>query len=73
MYAASFSPNEHFLVSGCSQGLLLLWNVCGDGGDEDAHTNKPVATMENAHDLGVTCMAFAPAMVNGKFYTGSQL
>jgi hypothetical protein len=47
-------------VSGCSAGRLHLW----DGANPEA--SKPLATVENAHDLGVTCLAFAPALVTGK-------
>ncbi|CAL8088448.1 unnamed protein product [Orchesella dallaii] len=57
VYAASFAPDESYLVSGCSAGLLYLW----DGSEKGV--NKPIASFENAHDLGITCLNFAPSLV----------
>lgn len=64
MYAASFVPTSdesYYLASGCSAGLICLWDGSEKGG------TKPLATFENAHDLGVTCLTFAPNLVTSKF------
>jgi len=65
VYAAAFSPDETFLVSGCSAGLLFLWDGSEKGG------SKPIASFENAHDLGITCLNFAPSLVTSKFWRKS--
>jgi len=57
VYAASFAPDESYVVSGCSGGRIHLW----DG--TNAEASKPLATVENAHDLGVTSLAFASTLV----------
>lgn len=61
MYAASFAPDESYLVSGCSAGLLFLWDGSEKGG------SKPLASFESSHDLGITCLSFAPTLVASKF------
>ncbi|XP_021955888.1 uncharacterized WD repeat-containing protein alr3466 isoform X2 [Folsomia candida] len=60
VYAGSWTADDSYAVSGCSAGLLHLW----DCGDSDA--NKPLTTVENAHDLGVTSICFAPALITAE-------
>lgn len=56
-FVSLFLIDENFLVSGDSSGLLVLHSW------DDA---KPtLATVVCAHDLGVTAIAFAPAIVTG--------
>ncbi|CAG7835245.1 unnamed protein product [Allacma fusca] len=57
VYAASFAPDESYLVSGCSAGFLNLW-------DGAATHSKPLATIDDAHDLGICCITFAPSLVS---------
>jgi len=61
IHAASFTPLDTYFISGCSGGLLNLWDVNGSEGQ-----NKPLGDFENAHDLGITSIAFAPTVVSSE-------
>ena len=53
IYAAGFSPDGQFVVTGCFNGNLKLWD-CRD----DTPTTELVS--QEAHELGVTCCDFSP-------------
>lgn len=56
MVACSFSPCSQMFVTGSSYGDLRLW---------DLHM-KQLHKENNAHDLGVTCCAFAPNILSSE-------
>jgi WD40 repeat protein len=59
--AISFTPDSNYLVSGSTSGNLLLW-------DAKLTEEKWLTSVEEAHDLGVTCVDFSSKFqVNGEF------
>lgn len=56
MVACSFSPCSQLFVTGSTYGDLRVWDLDLN----QLHAEK------NAHDLGVTCCAFAPNILSGQ-------
>lgn len=56
IYTAAFTPDGQYVVTGCVNGYLKLWDCV------DEYITSSITTQE-AHELGVTCSDFSP---NGK-------
>lgn len=56
MVACSFSPCSQMFMTGSTYGDLRLWDV----------RLKQLHKENNAHDLGVTCCAFAPDILSSE-------
>ena len=52
VFCSEFTPDGKNLLTSDANGDLRLWEI-------SIH-NKPIATIEEAHDLGVLCCEFAP-------------
>jgi len=53
VFCSEFTPDSRNLITTDANGDLRLWDVF-------SNHSKPVATLEEAHDLGVLCCEFAP-------------
>ena len=53
VFSSEFTPDGSNLITSDTNGDLRLWEV-------EANHNKPIAFVEEAHDLGVLCCEFAP-------------
>jgi len=53
IHGAAFTPDGKFVVTGCINGYLKLWD-CMD------ETNTASVVSQNAHELGVTSVDFSP-------------
>jgi len=54
IYAAAFTPDGQYVITGCVNGNLKLWDCM------DEYLTASITTQE-AHELGVTCCDFSPS------------
>jgi len=59
IFLACFTSDSSRVVTGCHNGVLKLWS--NDSGDVTGVTSaKALATIRDAHDLGITCGECSP-------------
>ncbi|GJQ86807.1 hypothetical protein Trydic_g5595 [Trypoxylus dichotomus] len=75
MQGLTFTPDSMYAVSGCTLEILNVWSMQDVGDTTKDDLCEPVASQDNSHDLGVTCIDASPVIMHEennpmiKFYT----
>ena len=58
---ACFTSNSKLVLTGCNNGLIKSWSFEEFISETEIGINeKPLATVDEAHDLGITCGECTP-------------
>ena len=53
IFLACFAHDSDHLITGCNDGFIYVWHVQGS-------SSKPLFTVDDAHDLGISCGDYKP-------------
>nr|XP_022921310.1 WD repeat, SAM and U-box domain-containing protein 1-like [Onthophagus taurus]XP_022921311.1 WD repeat, SAM and U-box domain-containing protein 1-like [Onthophagus taurus] len=56
----AFTSDSQWLISGCSLEILNVWSMQDIGDTTKDDVCNPVASQDNAHDLGILCIDVSP-------------